>query len=179
MLCKSEPSFSVSFGADSWGAVPFNQRQSCPGAAGAQGLVCRAVLARRETVYLPTTVVLGRQKLFANLAFRRSSAITNEKKHQGYQHGSVQCFWHRNASIFMILSFERVLFLTGGRGGRWQNHVKRHFQNETGIIVVILKLTGGKYFAWCVLWVRQLSRKPLACTAPVADNFLAACINVH
>lgn len=131
----------VSFSANSWSAVPVKWAAQLLQSRRSSGLACRASFTRREMVYLPSTVVFSRQKLFANLAFHRSSAITNETKHQGYQHGSLQWFWHRNASIFMILSFQRVLFLTWGG----ENNVKRHFQNETGIIFVILKLTGGKY----------------------------------
>lgn len=72
--------------------------------------------------------------------------------------------------------------------GRKKN-IKKHFQNETGIIVgiivVILKLAGGKHFAQRVLWVSQLNRKTLAYTDQVNDNFLSPCImyiyvhNVH
>lgn len=136
-------------------------------------------------LYLPAIVVFSQHEPFANLAFHCSSNCFKWGKKSRLSTGDIGMFLTQKCFNIHDSFFPKSPIFNWGE----KKIIKKHFQNETGIIVgiivVILKLTGGKHFAQRVLWVSQLNRKTLTYTDQVNDNFLAPCImyiyvhNVH
>lgn len=88
-----------------------NRWQNFSRAPGVQDLACRALFARGKGeishgFYLPTIVASSPCQLFADLAFHHTSNQYKwGKKKSGLSPWVIAIFWHRNTSIFTILSF--------------------------------------------------------------------------